>query len=253
MNIIITMVGKSRRFKNLGIYKPKFYLPIEKKKKIIEKITDCYDDNDNFHLVISKELLSKHEYLKSFLKKIKKNIYLNIIEDHDLGPAYSAISAKSCINKSDIIVTYCDFLINWDYKKFKRLIFNYDFAITSFHGFHPSSFSGTLYCYLVVKNNEIKKISEKNSFTSKPYNEFASTGSYYFKNFDLLYYYSNKALNSNYLKKKFKETYMSLPYLFVLKEKKSILNFQVDKFISLGTPRDYLEYKSWYNFFNNYK
>jgi NDP-sugar pyrophosphorylase family protein len=248
MNIIITLAGKSERFKKAGIVKPKFLLPIDK-TTVIEKILESYDDQDNFHLVLTKSQIIKNKNLKYYLKKLKKNIYLNIINDHDFGPTYSALKARTCELKKDIIVSYCDFLIDWDYKKFKRNIFEYDLGITSFRGFHPSSFSGTLYCYLKIKNNEIQKLREKQSFTTKPFNEFASAGSYYFKNFELLKYYSNKALNSKKLNTKFKEIYMSLPYLFALEEKKPILNFELDKFISLGTPRDYMEYIDWFNFF----
>ena len=83
--------------------------------------------------------------------------------------------------------------MKWDYKKFKREIINYDFGII-FKGFHPSSFSGTLYCYLKVLNNEITGLREKN-FTDKPL-EFASTGSYYFKDFSNLKYYTNKTFQN---------------------------------------------------------
>ena len=61
--------------------------------------------------------------------------------------------------------------------------------------------------------------------------------------------YSLKALNSKIFNKTFKEIYVSLPYLFLIKEKKKILNFEVNKFISLGTPKDYFEYINWQNFF----
>ena len=113
------------------------------------------------------------------------NIHLNIIKSHNLGPVYSALQAKSIRDDSSIIISYCDFLIDWDYKKFKREIYGYDGAIVSFKGFHPSSFTGTLYCYLKIKNKLITELREKKSFTTKPSNEFASTGIYYFKNFGI--------------------------------------------------------------------
>jgi len=248
MNIVITCAGKSNRFKKEGINIPKFLLPLGE-STVISNILDTYDDNDNFHLVITNKQLDQNPNLKSYLNDLKKNIYLNIIKDHNLGPTYSAIQAKTCESKKDIIISYCDFLIEWDYKKFKREIFDYDFAITSFKGFHPSSFSGTLYCYLKVKQNEIINLREKKSFTNKPSEEFASAGSYYFKNFDLFQEYSLKALKSKKLKKKYKEIYASLPYLFLIKDKKRILNFEVENFISLGTPRDYYEFLDWQKFF----
>ena len=100
-----------------------------------------------------------------------------------------------------------------------------------------------------VKQNEIINLKEKKSFTNKPSEEFASAGSYYFKNFDLFQEYSLRALNSKKLKKKYNEIYASLPYLFLIKDKKRILNFEVENFISLGTPKDYYEFLDWQKFF----
>ncbi len=248
MNIVITCAGKSNRFKKEGINTPKFLLPLGE-STVISNILDTYDDNDNFHLVITNKQLDQNPNLKSYLNDLKKNIYLNIIKDHNLGPTCSAIQAKSCESKKDIIISYCDFLIDWDYKKFKRQIYEYDYGITSFKGFHPSSFSGTLYCYLKVKNNHIINLREKKSFTKIPSNEFASAGSYFFKNFDLFKEYAKKAIYSKKFKKEYGEIYTSLPYLILVKEKKEILNFKVNKFVSLGTPKDYYEYLNWKNFF----
>ena len=41
-----------------------------------------------------------------------------------------------------------------------------------------------------------------------------------------------------------------LHFLFIFyQRKKNILNFEVKKFISLGTPKDYDEYINWQKFF----
>ena len=156
---------------------------------------------------------------------------------------------KSIKNDSNIIISYCDFLIDWDYKKFKREIYGYDGAIVSFRGFHPSSFTGTLYCYLKIKNKLITELREKKSFTTKPSNEFASTGIYYFKNFGIFKKNGYRALEDKKMVKKYKEIYVSLPYTYLLNEKTNILNFEVERFVSLGTPKDYEEFVHWLNFF----
>ncbi len=252
MNILITLAGKSSRFKKAGIKKQKFLLPLSKKTTVISEILNNYDDNDNFHFVLTKSQKKKYLFLENYLRKLKKNIYINIINDHDYGPAYSAQHAKTCKNKNDVIISYCDFLIEWNYNKFKREIFSYDFGITSFKGFHPSSFSGTLYCYLKTLNNEVINLREKKSFTSQPHLESASTGSYYFKDFSIFLHYAEMALKNKNFLKDFKEIYVSLLYLLVLKDNKKILNFEVDNFISLGTPRDYKEFLNWKNFFDRY-
>ncbi len=249
MNIIVTMAGKSKRFKKAGIKQPKFLLPLSSDSTAISEVLNTYDDNDNFHLVITDQQAKKFSNLKNYLKNLKKNVYLNVIPEHNKGPAYSAKQAKSCEGKKDVIVSYCDFLMEWNYKKFKREIINYDFGIVSFKGFHPSSFSGTLYCYLKVLNNEIINLREKKSFTKEPSTEYASTGSYFFKDFNILKYYTEKAFKNKFINSNFREIYVSLLYLLIIKDRYKVLNFEVEKFISIGTPRDYNQYINWLNFF----
>ena len=46
---------------------------------------------------------------------------------------------------------------------------------------------------------------------------------------------------------------MSLPYIYLLKNNKTILNFEAENFISLGTPKDYEEFIAWRNYFKKYE
>ena len=248
MNVLITLAGQSKRFYNAGYKKPKFLLPIGS-STVISEVVKKFDDNDTFHFVLTEEQITENHNLKDYIKNLRKNIHLNIIKSHNLGPVYSALQAKSIRDDSSIIISYCDFLIDWDYKKFKREIYGYDGAIVSFKGFHPSSFTGTLYCYLKIKNKLITELREKKSFTTKPSNEFASTGIYYFKNFGIFKKNGYRALEDKKMVKKYKEIYVSLPYTYLLNEKTNILNFEVERFVSLGTPKDYEEFVHWLNFF----
>ena len=248
MDVLITLAGQSKRFYNAGYKKPKFLLPIGS-STVISEVVKKFDDNDTFHFVLTEEQITENHNLKDYIKNLRKNIHLNIIKSHNLGPVYSALQAKSIRDDSNIIISYCDFLIDWDYKKFKREIYGYDGAIVSFKGFHPSSFTGTLYCYLKIKNKLITELREKKSFTTKPSNEFASTGIYYFKNFGIFKKNGYRALEDKKMVKKYKEIYVSLPYTYLLNEKTNILNFEVERFVSLGTPKDYEEFVHWLNFF----
>ena len=248
MNVLITLAGQSKRFYNAGYKKPKFLLPIGN-STVISEVVKKFDDNDTFHFVLTEEQVIENHNLKDYIKSLRKNIHLNIIKSHNLGPVYSAVQAQSIRDDSSIIISYCDFLIDWDYKKFKREIYGYDGAIVSFKGFHPSSFTGTLYCYLKIKNKLITELREKKSFTTKPSNEFASTGIYYFKNFGIFKKNGYRALKDKKLIKKYKVIYVSLPYTYLLNEKTNILNFEVERFVSLGTPKDYEEFIHWLNFF----
>ena len=51
----------------------------------------------------------------------------------------------------------------------------------AYSGLHPHSIYGNDYAFLKVDGERIVDIKEKESFTDKKIDEFASTGSYYFK------------------------------------------------------------------------
>ena len=184
------------------------------------KIKNYYDD----HLILHKR--------KNKIQGTKDH-FANLNNEHSINKILNDLKSNE-----PVIINYCDFNCFWDYKKFKREIYGYDGAIVSFRGFHPSSFTGTLYCYLKVKNRLVTELREKKSFTNKPFEEFASTGIYYFKDFGIFKENGYKALKNKNMIKQHKEIYVSLPYIFLLNNKANILNFEVDRFVSLGTPKD---------------
>ena len=73
MNIIVTMAGKSKRFKKAGIKQPKFLLPLSGDSTAISEVLNTYDDNDNFHLVITDQQAKKS---KKFEKKCLFKYYI---------------------------------------------------------------------------------------------------------------------------------------------------------------------------------
>jgi len=77
--------------------------------------------------------------------------------------------------------------------------------------------------------------------------DYASTGTYYFKKGYDFKKYSQQVMDQGLNAKG--ESYVTLPYLLMVKDGKKILNYEVEKFICWGTPRDYETYKFWSEFF----
>ena len=243
------MAGKSKRFFDQGYKTPKYFLKIGN-KYAIEFVLNMFNDEDEYYLIFSESQKKKYLRKINLLKKIKKKIFITYIKDHDKGPVHSIISADFKFYDSSVIISYNDFLVDWNYNNFLRVIGGYDGAIVSFKGFHPSSFTGTLYCYLKSKNKLITNLREKKSFTSKPYNEPASAGIYYFDEFkmflegaDQLYKIKNVAINN--------ELYVSQAFLNLFKLNKNILDYGVENFIALGTPKDFEIFTYWKKYFQN--
>ena len=72
MDVIVTLAGKSKRFKKEGYDGPKFLLPIGN-SFVLEQVLNQFDDNDNFHLVYSESQSKNLPNLKKIFLNLKKN------------------------------------------------------------------------------------------------------------------------------------------------------------------------------------
>jgi len=244
LNIIITLAGKSFRFFSEGYKKDKFLLPTYDNKIVLEHVVEMFSPDDKFHFIISKKQ-SKIKGLKNKISGLTKRNTIHEIEDHNKGPVHSIIKINDIDKNEPIIISYCDFFVKWDYKRFLRNSFSSDGAIPVFKGFHPSSLTGTLYAYIKSdKKNSFLSIREKKSFTKNPTNEFASCGIYYFKSFKIFKHFGNKLMQ-----KTKGEGYVSLIFNLMKKSKLNIDLFEVEKFICLGKPIDYRIFLYWIKYF----
>lgn len=248
MQIIITLAGKSKRFYKAGYNKPKFILEL-KDKTILEHVVSMFDiTNDDFYFVLNKEQNQEFPEISKFLKKIVNKSNLIIIDTHDKGPNFSALQVKNIKEDDELIISYCDFFVKWDYARFKREVYGYEAAIPAFSGFHPASFGKTFYAYMKLdKDNNLIELREKNSFTEKRHLEAASAGIYYFKNWFVFKKYAERVEQYGY--ENLDEGYVSLLSNPMVKDGLKVKVTFVEKFICLGTPEDYYQYKFWEKYF----
>lgn len=249
MNVIITLAGHSRRFKEAGYTTPKFLIPIDG-KPMIEHVVNMFDYTDTFHFVINEEQITAQPALPEMLKGLSSDTTVTVVEPHEIGPTYSALQVAGLSDEDEVIISYCDFFVNWNYQLFKRSIHGYDGAIPSFKGFHPASFGDTYYAYMRVNSNdEMLELREKESFTTERHNEHASVGIYYFSSWKLFSKYSKIVLDS--YKNTLPEAYSSLHFNHMVQDDLNVKVFPVNNFICWGTPEDLNQYLFWSGYFSH--
>ena len=250
MKIIIPLAGKGKRFNDF--LSPKPLIEIDG-KPMIEHVVNYFPRKSQFIFICNEDHLAKTD-LKHVLKRISPECQI-VSVSHEKGPAYSVLQALDLVDDGEeVIVNYCDFIQVWDYNNFiiKLTDKKPDGAIISFKGFHPSSLGETYYAYMKVNEDQIvQEIKEKASYSQDRTMDFASTGTYYFSSGNLLKKYV-KEFTSNQDYSLNNEFYMSLVYNLMIKDGLKIMNYEVEKFICLGTPRDYELYKFWSEFFLKY-
>ena len=240
MKIIITMAGLGKRFKKIGIKKPKYEI-IANKKSLYEwsmlSLKDFFEEE--FLFIIRKEIFDE-----SFIEKINKSlgitnykfIELNKLTDGQASTAYSA--CKYIENKEAVIIYNIDTYIK-PYELKKSDINANDF------GFIPVVHeNGDRWSFVKINDaGKVIEVAEK-----KQISNLASIGFYYFK-----YWEDYKIIYSkhhNEIKIANNEVYIAPMYQYMLNDNKNIgiKILQRDKVHILGTPeeienfdRDYLK------------
>ncbi|MFC1478495.1 NTP transferase domain-containing protein [Candidatus Margulisiibacteriota bacterium] len=244
------MAGHSRRFKAAGYSTPKPFIMIDG-QPMIQSVCQMFSPMDEFIFVCHREHLDHPEY-RDILENSTRNYHIIPVDPHEYGPIYSALQAEPLItNKQDepVIISYCDFTMQWDYRQFVCKAAQYEGAMAVFRGFHPASFGDTYYAYLRSTNDlEMLELREKRSFTDKRHDEFASTGVYYLDSWETFAQYANELISKKETVSS--EYYCSLLYNPMVRDGKRITLFEVDKFICWGTPEDLEEYFFWSEYFS---
>lgn len=239
MRIIIPMTGKSKRFKEAGINTPKQFLPINN-RAIIEHALDMFPGEKDINFIISKED-SLNKDLDHYFKKIS-NYSFTVVEYQKAGPGAAVLESGLLDTTEDVLINYCDFSNIWDWKEFLSFINKNspDGMIPAYKGLHPHSIYGNDYAFLNVSGSVVVDIQEKKSFTEDKINEYASSGSYYFKSGNL----AKKYIESAFQLKKFinNEIYISTSYEEMIKDGLNINLYHIDYFFQWGTPEDYKEF-----------
>ena len=145
-----------------------------------------------------------------------------------------------------VIINYCDFSMMWDYKKFEQHVneTDCDGSVVCYTGFHPHMLGSDNYAFCKTdEDDNIIEIREKQPFTDNKMNEFASTGTYYFK-------------KGSYVKKYFQqlideddningEFYVSLVHNHLTRD--GLVNnvYEIPHMLQWGTPLDLDMYRKW--------
>jgi bifunctional N-acetylglucosamine-1-phosphate-uridyltransferase/glucosamine-1-phosphate-acetyltransferase GlmU-like protein len=133
----------------------------------------------------------------------------------------------------------------WNSDELETQLKKSDGVIVTYSGFHPHMLRSNKFAY--VKKSEdgrVLDIQEKNSFTSEPMNEEASSGTYGFKTGKILIDAIEQQMSQDYSLNG--EFYTSLTYKPLLDTGKDIQTIQMRKFFQWGTPEDLYDWEYWH-------
>jgi len=249
MKVVIPMSGQSSRFSSAGYTTPKHLIEIDG-KKVIEHIIDLYPKDSEFVFIINDKHKDETDVVK-VLKNAAPDSIIVTVPSHKKGPVHSVLQASKYIDdREPVIVNYCDFSMHWDYQDFEEFVIQTecDGCVVCYTGFHPHMLGSDNYAFCKTEErNKIVEIREKQPFTADKMSEFASTGTYYFR-------------EGSYVKKYFQqlidediningEYYVSLVHNLLIKDGLPNFVYEVPVMLQWGTPLDMNMYLQWSNYY----
>lgn len=260
MQIIIPMSGIGKRFIDAGYIDPKPLIMIEG-KPIIEHIINLFENSDtNDYIFICNDKHLRETNMREILMRITNNkckIFEVSVNDRK-GPVDAVLQAFRQDGLIDMnkktIVSYCDYGTVWHYNNFLNMIdiTDCDGSIACYTGFHPHMLGTDNYAFVREDTNTPLKaleIREKKPFTNNKMNEWASNGTYYFKNARIVEKYFKKTVELNMHVNN--EYYVSVVYNLLINDGLYVNIFETQKMLQWGTPKDLEEYLVWSNYFLN--
>jgi len=251
--IIIPMSGFGERFRRAGYKVPKPLIEVDG-KPIIAHVIEMFPNEEDFIFICNNDHLLDEEYnMEQIIRKYCPTAQIIGIDSHKLGPVYAVSKIFDKISKDrPVVVNYCDFSCYWNWGDFKSFVNTTESegCIPAYKGFHPHSLGTTNYAYMLENDGWVEDIQEKKPYTDDRMNEFASSGTYYFKSGRLMI----DAFNS-IMEKKLSinsEFYVSLAYKFLFMKSLKVSLFPLQHFMQWGTPEDLHEYQRWSNIFKKY-
>lgn len=246
MQIIIPMSGFGERFRKSGYTVPKPLIELEG-KPIIAHVIEMFPGERDFIFICNNEhLFDPALNMRRILEKYCPTGRIVGIAPHKLGPVHAVLQVENMIDRNGpVIINYCDFTCYWDWEHFKRSMkaSGCDGCIPAYKGFHPHSLGSTNYAYMLEEHGRVLDIQEKRPYTENRMEEFASSGTYYYRTgqiaLDALESCVTNGLSLG------GEYYVSLTYKSLLADGKKILVYPLQHFMQWGTPEDVAEYKRW--------
>ena len=255
MQIIIPMSGFGERFREAGYRLPKPLIKVDG-KPIISHVVDMFPGEENFTFICNEDHINTKEFkLRETIVNLVPKANIVSIKPHKLGPVHAVMETASSINETEaVIVNYCDFTCYWDYSRFKNFVTSesLDGSIPSYKDFHPHTLWSNYYAYLKLNNKGlVSEIQEKEPFTEEPRQEFASSGTYYFRSGKMMKEYFQECINTDL--KVNGEFYVSMVYQNMIRDGLKIKPYDLEHFMQWGTPRDLEDYMYWSDIFKGYR
>lgn len=246
MHIVIPMSGFGERFRRAGYTVPKPLIPVDG-RPIIDYVLKLFPGEHQVTFICNEEHVAHPEYrMRETLLQLKPSARVVGIPPHHQGPVYAVSKIFDAIADNEpVLINYCDFTCYWDYSHFLRFLeqSRCDGCLPSYRGFHPHMLGPTNYAFIRDDEQWLLDIQEKKPFTDQRMNEYASSGTFYFRRGELVKHYFTRLMAEDLRTNG--EFYISMVYRLMAQDGLRTAIYELQHFMQWGTPDDLNEYERW--------
>lgn len=249
------MSGEGARFIAAGFTTPKPLIradPDGLGRSFVEHLIERFPRDSRFVFVARRDHLEE-THLDEVLSAAPGHPEIVAIAPHKLGPVHAVVAASDAIDPTlPTIVNYCDFSFTWDPEHFLAWTQreHVDGAVVCYRDFHPHHRGASRYAYCRVDHwGRVQQVQEKQAFTPDPRSEWASTGTYFFRDGALAlqrheeHLAGGRTVNGEY--------YVSMVMDDMARAGDAVRVYAVDWFLQWGTPEDLHDWRYWRRAFDD--
>jgi NDP-sugar pyrophosphorylase family protein len=240
MTNLITLAGEGSRFVKEGFDVPKPLISVIGAPMIFRAV-DSLPKADKYVFVCRSEHIEEYN-LDDMLYRSYPNVEIVTVDETTRGQACTAelgIIKSSITEDDEILISSCDYGLNWNEEKYNRI--NSDVIVWTTIYNKAFSDNPASYSWLDIdNNNNLLKTYVKQEVFDNSYNEHAIVGTFYFK-------------KAKYFLDSLKEVYKNnitsngefyIDNIFNSITELNVKIFDVDEYHCWGTPKDLNDYEN---------
>jgi NDP-sugar pyrophosphorylase family protein len=244
MQIIVPMAGLGQRFVDAGYRTPKPLIPVSGLPMVVRVVNDL-PRAENIVFVVH-PLHAEQYDLKKMLRLHFPNCHVIVATGLTAGQACTVQLAETAINwDDDVLVAACDATHLYDANQFQQLRGDTktDCIIWTYRGEPRVLQQPTAYGWLrtVPGSDDAMEVSCKHPISPNLLADPVLSGFFWFRKTRSMFDAIDRMIAAN--RRVNNEFYMDVVPNLLIEAGRRVVNFQVDKYIGWGTPRDLENYQ----------
>lgn len=244
MLIFVPMAGTGDRYLRAGYTQAKPLICVDG-APMIERVIETFPKDAKYLFGVNRAHAEKTGVLAT-IERLRPGSRVVVMDPHKDGPVETLLRCADALpDDDDVLLNYCDFGVDWSFAKFAAWLVRggWDCAMTGYKGFHPHSLGPTLYAYMRNEGDRVLEIREKHYFTANKFDEYASSGLYWFKSGRDMKHRARALVASG--QRVNNEFYASMLVQSFVESGAKVGVYPLKHFYQWGTPEDLRDYESW--------